>query len=110
MRFFAKIAVVPHIESQEEWDVHVTAIEDHFNPETGLEGHLVGRIATTFWRLGLVVRYEHDLIAALQEPVEIQTCAEYRSPLLSIGSDSPARSPFSLGEGFLCCRHFVPAL
>ncbi len=55
-------AVVPLLESEEEWEAHRLGTLESLRPEGHLETVLAERVAVLLWRLGRVTRYERALL------------------------------------------------
>ena len=56
----ASIPVLPFIENQKEWEEFVIGLKNDLEPNGTLENLLVERIATLYWRLGRLERYQHE--------------------------------------------------
>jgi hypothetical protein len=56
--FNSSLAVLPGIESEDEWEAHRRAIVESLTPEGYLECLLADRIALSLWRHRRVFRYE----------------------------------------------------
>ncbi len=63
--------VIPGVESQEEWQAFRDGIIADLNPEGAVQHALSVRIASLFWRLDRVSRFESDTIAANIDAVEV---------------------------------------
>lgn len=64
------LAVVPGMETAEEWQSHSDGIVKSLSPLGTMERTLAERIALLMWRLRRVARYEASSIAVSQETVE----------------------------------------
>lgn len=60
----SQLAVLPSLETQEDWDEHFAQVRESLQPESYLEHAIVERIALTLWRLARSARYERDVAAA----------------------------------------------
>jgi len=72
---FTTRAVVPGIESEEEWDSHRQGTFTSLAPHGHLEETYAHRIALLLWRLGRIVRYETEEIALRQEAIDQDVAA-----------------------------------
>lgn len=59
----ASIPVLPMIENQKDWDIFVIGLKNDLKPDGTLENLLVERIATLYWRLSRMARFEQEKIA-----------------------------------------------
>lgn len=59
----ASIPVLPFIENQKEWEEFVIGLKNDLKPNGTLENLLVERIATLYWRLGRLERYQHEKLS-----------------------------------------------
>ncbi len=60
---FAKIPVLPEIESQQDWESHLAEIKDSLKPFGEIENTLAERIAFLLWRLKRLYQYEQSVLA-----------------------------------------------
>lgn len=64
------LPVLPHLESQEEWDAHRQQLLENLAPVGATEELLVERIALLFWRLARLARYEVAQATDLRERLD----------------------------------------
>jgi hypothetical protein len=84
--------IIEGLETEDEWDRHVDGIVANLAPEGVLEEELAERIATLFWRLRRVTRYEtavinHQVAATRQD---LRAADAYLAPN---GNDVPDPEP-----------------
>jgi hypothetical protein len=66
---FSRLAVLPSMEQQLDWESHLSSTENDLKPRGYLEENLVERVALLLWRLGRVARHERENAALAQEEV-----------------------------------------
>ena len=79
--------VIPHIESQEEWDSHLQGFIEYFAPVGAVEAFLVERYANLLWRTRRITR--HEISSIMQRmiaiPEDMLIAANYLTPRASEG-------------------------
>ena len=81
------LAVIPNMESQEEWEAHRAGTLASLEPAGPLETVFAERVASLLWRLHRVARYEREVIAVSQEQVEDDLATERQDSVLHIVED-----------------------
>lgn len=66
---FSRLRVLPNVEQQVDWEVHLSSIIIDLKPLGYLERNLAERVALLLWRLGRVARHERESAALRQEQV-----------------------------------------
>ena len=66
---FSGLRVLPNVERQLDWDIHVKSTLNDLKPLGYLERNLAERVALLLWRLGRVARHERETAALRQETV-----------------------------------------
>lgn len=61
----ALVPVLPDIESAEEWEAHLSGIQEDLRPSGRTEHLLVERVAFNLWRMRRVARYETAVLASV---------------------------------------------
>jgi hypothetical protein len=89
----SKLTILPEVESQDEWEAHVSRVLDDLQPVGYLEQVLAEDIAATLWRLARARRYEAEAAAVEWEDAEERLAKEE----LGWGRDK-AREVSPLGE------------
>lgn len=64
---WAKVEVLPDLESQMEWEDHLAATVADWAPQGYMEEVLTEQVALLLWRLGRVARFEREAIAVSRE-------------------------------------------
>jgi hypothetical protein len=75
---FSRLAVLPNMEQQLDWENHLSSTVNDLKPRGYLEQNLVERVALLLWRLGRVARHERESSALAQEEV-VEYVAELRN-------------------------------
>jgi len=83
----SRLEVLPYLEKQKDWQVHLELVLADLNPIGHLESVLAERLALLLWRLGRVARYEREVTAICLETV-IENLEE-TEPLTSLHYPSP---------------------
>ena len=81
------LAVIPNMESEEEWEAHRAATLVSLGPQGHLETVLAEWVASLLWRLHRVARYEREVIAVSQEQVEDDLAKERQDSAAHIVED-----------------------
>lgn len=66
----AEAAVIPFLESPEDWEAHRQGVLESLTPVGYLETILAERVAMLLWRLGRANRYEREIAAIKQEDLK----------------------------------------
>ena len=67
---FAKVPVVPGLESESDWEAHRQGVLESLVPTTHLEYALAERAALLLWRVHRVARYEAECTRIDQEEID----------------------------------------
>jgi hypothetical protein len=68
---FSELAVIPGVESEEEWRAHLEGVIVSFEPGSYMEQTLVERIALLLWRTRRVAWFERSALELSQHGVSI---------------------------------------